>query len=259
MLDMFSLKGKTAIITGASGGLGGAVAKGFAAAGAGVVLVGRNRPALEKLQAEIGASAARVLELDLTDETAVVAAVEQVASDGGQIDILANLAGIIERQPLNQSSESDLERMLGLNLRSTFVLSRGCAKVMLAQGRGGRIITTSSVLGPLGRANLHAYCASKSGIIGLTRSMAAELGKSGITANCVAPGYFETEMTAPLRERAEFAAAIEGVAPLERWGKAEEVVGAYIFLASQASSYITGQVVHVDGGLSAAFKFQLAV
>ncbi len=259
MLEMFSLQGKVAIVTGASGGLGGAVARGLAGAGAEVVMVGRNCAALETLRAEIGTDKAHVLDLDLTDEDAVVAAVAQIAAERGHIDILANVAGIIDWKPLEASTDADFTHVLDTNLRATFVISRECAKVMLAQGRGGRIISTSSVLGPLGRANLHAYSASKSGIIGLTKSMAAELGKSGITANCVAPGYFETEMTAPLREREGFEAAINGVTPLERWGKAEELIGAFIFLASQASSYVTGQVLYVDGGLTASFKFQMAV
>lgn len=260
MLELFSLKNKIAIVTGASGALGAEVARGLAGAGAEVVLIGRKLAALQSLSAEIEAAQgkARVLNLDLTDEAAVVAAVQQVVEECGQIDILANIAGIIEWKPLEQSSEADLARVLDTNLRATFVISRECSKAMIERGQGGRIITTSSVLGPLGRANLHAYSASKSGVIGLTRAMAAELGKSGITANCVAPGYFETEMTAPLRDRPEFAAAIEGVTPLERWGRAEEVAGAFIFLASQASSYITGQVLYVDGGLTASFKFQLA-
>ncbi|MBP0440347.1 SDR family NAD(P)-dependent oxidoreductase [Tianweitania sediminis] len=260
MLEMFSLKGKVAIVTGASGALGREVARGLAGAGAEVVLVGRNLTALETLKADIETAngKARTLQLDLTDEAAVVAAIGQVVQDCGQINILANIAGIIEWKPLEQSTEADLTRVLDTNLRATFVISRECSKAMIERGQGGRIITTSSVLGPLGRANLHAYSASKSGLIGLTRAMAAELGKSGITANCVAPGYFETEMTAPLRDKPDFAAAIEGVTPLERWGRAEEIVGAFIFLASQASSYVTGQVLYVDGGLTASFKFQLA-
>jgi gluconate 5-dehydrogenase len=114
------------------------------------------------------------------------------------------------------------------------------------------------VLGPLGRAKLHAYCGSKSAIIGLTRSLAAELGRENITVNCVAPGYFMTEINASLQSRPGYIEAIDGVTPMERWGRPEEIVGAMIFLASDAASFVNGQVLHVDGGVSSSFKFQLA-
>ena len=127
-----------------------------------------------------------------------------------------------------------------------------------AGGRGGRIITTASVLGPLGRAKLHACCASKSAIIGLTRSLAAELGRESITVNCVAPGYFLTEINASLQSRPGYIEAIDGVTPMERGGRPEEIVGAMIFRASDAASFVNGQVLHVDGGVSSSFKFQLA-
>jgi gluconate 5-dehydrogenase len=260
MLEMFSLKGKVAVVTGASRGLGKPVAKGMADAGAHVVLVARDRDKLEATRAEIeeAGGTATVLALDLSDEASIRAGVRGVAEAAGRIDICANIAGIINWQPLLDSDAADFDRTMDTNVRGTFVMSQECAAVMRAGGRGGRIITTASVLGPLGRAKLHAYCASKSAIIGLTRSLAAELGRENITVNCVAPGYFLTEINAGLQARPGYMDAINGVTPMERWGRPEEIMGAMLFLASDAASFVTGQVLHVDGGVSSSFKFQLA-
>lgn len=259
MLHLFSLEGKVALVTGASRGLGKPVAKGMAAAGAHVVLVARDAEKLETTKREIeeAGGSATVLALDLADEQAIRDGVRAVAEKLGRIDICANIAGIISWQPLLDSDEADFDRTMDTNVRGTFVMSQECAAVMRAGGRGGRIITTASVLGPLGRARLHAYCASKSAIIGLTRALGAELGRENITVNCVAPGYFLTEINASLQSRPGYMDAINGVTPMERWGKPEEIVGAMIFLASEASSFVNGQVLHVDGGVSSSFKFQL--
>lgn len=260
MLDLFSLKGKVALVTGASRGLGKPAAIGMAAAGAHVILVARDEGRLEAVRSEILQSGgeASVLALDLADEDAVRNQVRRRASELGRIDICANIAGIIDWQPLLDSDEETFDRTLATNLRGTFVMAQECAAVMRAGGRGGRIITTASVLGPLGRARLHAYCASKSGIIGLTRSLAAELGRENITVNCIAPGYFLTEINASLQSRPGYMEAINGVTPMERWGDPKEIVGGMIFLASDAASFVTGQVLHIDGGISSSFKFQLA-
>jgi gluconate 5-dehydrogenase len=260
MLELFSLKGRVALVTGASRGLGKEAAKGLAGAGAHVVAVARDARKLEATRAEIekAGGTASVLAVDLADEAAVRDGVRRIARETGRIDICASIAGIINWQPLLESDETDFQRIMDTNVRGTFVLSQECATVMRAGGRGGRIITTASVLGPLGRAKLHAYCASKSAIIGLTRSLAAELGRESITVNCVAPGYFLTEINASLQSRPGYIEAIDGVTPMERWGRPEEIVGAMIFLASDAASFVNGQVLHVDGGVSSSFKFQLA-
>ncbi|MEZ5804919.1 MAG: SDR family oxidoreductase [Rhizobiaceae bacterium] len=260
MLELFSLKGRVALVTGASRGLGKEAAKGLAGAGAHVVAVARDAGKLEATRAEIekAGGTASVLAVDLADEAAVRDGVRRIARETGRIDICASIAGIINWQPLLESDETDFQRIMDTNVRGTFVLSQECATVMRAGGRGGRIITTASVLGPLGRAKLHAYCASKSAIIGLTRSLAAELGRESITVNCVAPGYFLTEINASLQSRPGYIEAIDGVTPMERWGRPEEIVGAMIFLASDAASFVNGQVLHVDGGVSSSFKFQLA-
>ncbi|MCB1466353.1 MAG: SDR family oxidoreductase [Rhizobiaceae bacterium] len=260
MLDMFSLQGKVAVVTGASRGLGKCAAKALAAAGAHVALIARDLDRLDETRAEVEADGGRasVLAFDLADETSVRSGVAKLAGDLGRIDICANIAGIIGWQPLLESDETEFDRIMHTNLRATFVMSQECAAVMRAGGRGGRIITTSSVLGPLGRSKLHAYGASKSAIIGLTRSLAAELGRDNITVNCIAPGYFMTEINAQLQAREGYVEAIEGVTPMERWGRPEEISGAVVFLASNASSFVNGHVLNVDGGLSSSFKFQLA-
>jgi gluconate 5-dehydrogenase len=261
MLDMFSLAGKVALVTGASRGLGKPVAKGMAAAGAHVILVARDGSKLEAVRDEIAQAGgkASVLALDLADEAQVRDGVRKIAADLGRIDICANIAGIINWQPLLESDIEDFQRTLDTNLRGTFVMAQECALAMRAGGRGGRIITTASVLGPFGRAKLHAYSASKAGLIGMTRSLAAELGRENITVNCIAPGYFLTDINASLQARPGYGEAINGITPMERWGMPEEIVGSYLFLASAASGFVNGQVLHVDGGMSSSFKFQLAV
>ena len=144
------------------------------------------------------------------------------------------------------------------NVKATFVMSQETSAIMRAGGRGGRIVNIGSVLSSLGRAKLHAYCASKSAIVGLTRSLAAELGRDNITANVIAPGYFVTDINASITSRPGYVEAVSGVTPMERWGKPEELVGTLIYLSSDASSFVTGQVIHVDGGIQATFTFQLA-
>ncbi len=260
MLELFSLKGKVALVTGASRGLGKPIAKGLAAAGAHVVLVARDQSKLNAVKAEIETAGgkATVLSLDLADEDAIRNGVRQVGAELGRLDICVNNAGIINWQPLLDSDVEDFDRIMDTNVRATFVMAQECAALMRAGGEGGRIINTGSVLGPLGRAKLHAYCGSKSAIIGLTRALAAELGKENINVNCVCPGYFLTEINASLQSRPGYVDAINGVTPMERWGDPEEMVGTIVYLSSKASSYVTGQVIMVDGGVSSSFKFQLA-
>lgn len=260
MLELFSLKEKVAVITGASRGLGKPMALGLAAAGAHVVLVARDKAKLDAVKAEIEAAGGRatVLPIDLENEDSIRTGIRGIASELGRIDICVNNAGIINWQPVIDSDVEDFDRIMDTNVRATFVMSQECAAVMRAGKRGGRIINTGSILSTIGRAKLHAYCASKSAIVGLTRSLAAELGRDGITANVIAPGYFITEINASLTSRPGYIEAVSGVTPMERWGKPEELVGTLIYLSSQASSFVTGQVIHVDGGIEATFTFQLA-
>lgn len=260
MLELFSLQDKVAVITGASRGLGKPMAKGLAAAGAHVVLIARDADKLNEVRDEIIAAggAATALPIDLTDEAALRAGIRHVGTALGGIDICVNNAGIISWQPLLESDVDDFQRIMDTNVKSTFIVSQECAAFMRAGGRGGRIINTGSLLSSLGRARLHAYCSSKSAIVGLTRSLAAELGRHNITANVIAPGYFITEINESVTSRPGYVEAISGVTPMERWGQPEELVGTLIYLSSAASSFVTGQVIHVDGGIQATFTFQLA-
>ncbi len=260
MLELFSLKQKVAVITGASRGLGRTMAKGLAGAGAHVVLIARDEAKLVEVRDEILAEGgqATVLALDLADEDAVRAGIRRIGGEIGRIDICVNNAGIINWQPVLDSDVEDFERILDTNVKASFIMSQECAAFMRAGGRGGRIVNIGSILSTVGRAKLHAYCASKSAIVGLTRSLAAELGRENITANVIAPGYFVSDINASLTSRPGYIEAVSGVTPMARWGKAEELVGTLIYLASDASSFVTGQVIHVDGGIQATFTFQLA-
>jgi gluconate 5-dehydrogenase len=260
MLELFSLKQKVAVITGASRGLGRTMARGLAGAGAHVVLIARDEAKLVEVRDEILAEGgqATVLALDLADEDAVRAGIRRIGGEIGRIDICVNNAGIINWQPVLDSDVEDFERILDTNVKASFIMSQECAAFMRAGGRGGRIVNIGSILSTVGRAKLHAYCASKSAIVGLTRSLAAELGRENITANVIAPGYFVSDINASLTSRPGYIEAVSGVTPMARWGKAEELVGTLIYLASDASSFVTGQVIHVDGGIQATFTFQLA-
>lgn len=260
MLELFSLKDKVAILTGASRGLGRAMAKGLAAAGAHVVLVARDVKKLDEVRNEITAAGgvATSLPIDITDEAALRAGIRAIGTAMGRIDICVNNAGIINWQPLLESEVDDFQSIMDTNVKSTFVMSQECAAFMRTGGRGGRIINIGSLLSSLGRAKLHAYCSSKSAIVGLTRSLAAELGCHDITANVIAPGYFVTDINDSIVARPGYVDAVNGVTPMQRWGEPDELVGTLIYLSSAASSYVTGQVIHVDGGIQASFTFQLA-
>ena len=260
MLELFSLRDKVAVITGASRGLGRPMAKGLAAAGAHTVLVARDAARLHAVRDEIIAAGgqATVLPLDLTDEAAIRDGVRHIAATLGRVDISVNHAGIINWQNVLDSDLADFDRIMATNVKATFIMAQECAAVMQAGQRGGRIINIGSILSTIGRARLHAYCTSKAAIVGLTRSMAAELGRDNITANVIAPGYFETDINTSLTARPCYAEAVSGVTPMERWGRPEELVGTLIYLASAASGFVTGQVIHVDGGIQSSFTFQMA-
>lgn len=259
-MDLFSVKEKVAIVTGASRGLGRHMAKGLGARRAHVVLVARDREKLDSVASEIRevGGEATVLPIDLRDVAAIRAGVARVVADLGRVDICVNDAGIIAWEPLEDSSEETLQDILDTNVKASFVMAQACAADMRKRG-AGRIVNIGSVLSTVGRAKLHAYCASKSAIVGLSRSLAAELGRDGITVNVIAPGYFASDINESLVSRPGYAEAVSGVTPMERWGNPAELVGTLIYLASDASSFTTGQVIHVDGGIQASFKFELAV
>jgi gluconate 5-dehydrogenase len=247
MADIFSLEGKVALVTGASRGLGVAIAEALASRGALVVLNGRDPETLRAVAAKI--PNADIAAFDVVDAKAGPAAIQDIVKRHGKLDILVNNAGIQHRTPLTEWEDSDFERVLAANLTSCFRLSREAARVMLPR-KYGRIINTGSVAAILGRPTIHGYVAAKAGLHGLTRSMAAEIGRHGITVNALAPGYFATELNTALLADKEFTAWVERRTPSGRWAKPAELGGAAIFLASDAASYVNGHVLAVDGGIS---------
>ncbi|MFL0415398.1 SDR family oxidoreductase [Sphingomonas sp. 179-I 2A4 NHS] len=240
--------GKVALITGASGGLGREIALGLARAGAHVLLHGRRADELRTLADEIGArgGSAEMLAFDLTDEAATATALAGVP----RIDILVNNAGHRDRRPIADLNRAAVRHLLEINLSAPFDLARLLAPRLPA---GGRIINISSIAGQIARSGDAAYTMSKAGLEGLTRALAAELGPRDITVNAVAPGYFATEANAAMVDDPGVAEHLARRTSLGRWGRPAEIVGAVLFFASDAASYVTGQVLAVDGGYLAHF------
>ncbi len=253
MSKLFSLDGRVALVTGASRGLGWAIAEVFAEHGAHVVLTSRDQAALDARAEALAARGhkAHAMAFDVAERAAASEAVRAVVNEHGRLDILVNNAGIVHRGPISELADADWDRVIETNLTAAFRLAREAAKPMVAQGHG-RIINTASIMGPIARPAIASYVAAKGGLAALTRALAVEFGAAGITSNAIAPGYISTEMTAELEADPEFNDFVRTRTPLARWGRPEEIGAVALFLASEAATYVNGHVLVVDGGLTVA-------
>jgi gluconate 5-dehydrogenase len=242
--DLFDLSGRTALVTGSTRGLGFALARGLADAGARVAVNGRTQESCDAAAAQLdGAFAAP---FDVTDEASVAAGVAAI----GQIDILVNNAGIQIRGPLEEFSLEDWQRVLDVNLTSAFLVARAVVPDMIERGRG-KIVNTCSATSEAGRETIGPYTASKGGLKQLTRAMCADWARHGIQANGLGPGYFRTEINTSLQADPAFDAWLRARVPAGRWGEPSDLEGAVVFLASAASDFMNGQILYIDGGLLA--------
>jgi 3-oxoacyl-[acyl-carrier protein] reductase len=242
---VFNLTGKKALVTGATGGIGGAIARTLHAAGAKVALSGTRQEALDALAAQLPGSVALRCDLSDPEQTDALVGQAEAALDG--LDILVANAGITKDGLLMRMKDEDFERVLDINLGSYFRLARAASKGMMKR-RHGRIIAITSVVGVTGNPGQANYAASKAGMIGFTKSMAAELATRGITANCVAPGFIVSPMTDALNDAQK--AAITATIPAARLGQSDDIAAAVLYLASDEASYVTGQTLHVNGGMA---------
>ena len=245
---MGQLDNQIAVVTGAGRGIGRAIALKFAAEGASVACVSRTAENSEKVAAEVRAVGrqAWAYAVDVADAKAVAAAAEKILADAGRVDILVNNAGVTKDGLLMRMSEEDWDTVLNTNLKGAFSFTKAFARGMLKQ-RSGRILNVASIIGLIGNAGQANYAASKAALIGFTKSVARELGSRGITANALAPGFIETDMTAALNE--EVRKQLLEKIPLACFGQAEDIAAAALFLAGPSGRYITGQVLVVDGGM----------
>ena len=254
MQELFNLSGKTALVTGATHGLGMAIARGLAGAGARIVINDIFKDKLTQAvteYAETGIEAAAYL-FDVTNETEANTFIDKIEKEVAPIDILVNNAGIIKRIPFLEMKAKDFTDVIDVDLTGPFIMSRYVAEKMVARNNGGKIINMCSMMSELGRDTVSGYAAAKGGLKMLTRNLATELARYNIQVNGIGPGYYATDQTAPIRVGGHpFNEFIIGRTPAGRWGQPEELQGAAIFLASKASDFVNGHVLYVDGGILA--------
>lgn len=250
--QLFDLTGKTALVTGSSRGLGLAIAEGLAGAGARIAINGRDGAAVEKTAKALAGRGVKALTavFDVTDDAAARAAVARLEGELGAIDILVNNAGSNIRGPLHEYDATNFRKTLDLHLTAAFVLAQAVVPGMRRRG-GGKIVNIASITAMLVRPGIAAYAAGKAGLRALTQSMGTEWAPFNIQANAIAPGYFATELNAPLMNDPQFDAFVKGRVPAGRWADPKELAGVAVFLASRASDFVTGQTIYVDGGLTA--------
>jgi len=252
MPNIFDVSGKLAVITGSSQGLGLVLARGLGQAGATIILNGRNEAKLQQAVTALANEGVNVhgYAFDVTDSAQIQQSIARIEQDVGPIDILVNNAGIQRRAPLETFAESDWRDILETNLTSAFLVTKAVVQGMIAR-KSGKIINICSLQSDLGRVTIAPYTASKGGLKMLTKGMATDWGKYNIQVNAIGPGYFLSEMTKPLADNPQFDSWLKARTPMGRWGDPTELIGALIFLASPASSFITGQILYVDGGILA--------
>jgi gluconate 5-dehydrogenase len=250
MDNIFNVEGKVALVTGSTGALGFSFALGLANHGATVILNSRNKDKLDQKVQELKNEGHRAFGyvFDVTSSVQVNDAVQKIEKEVGPIDILVNNAGISLRAPLDEFADEDWDKVIGINLTGPFIVAKAVVQSMIRR-KSGKIINIGSVQSELGRPTIAPYAASKGGLKMLTKGMAIDWAKHYIQVNGIGPGYFKTELTKPLYENPEFDAWLCGRTPSNRWGNPEELLGALLFLASDASSYVNGHMLYVDGGL----------
>jgi len=249
---LFNLEGKTALVTGSARGLGFAIAEGLAAAGARIVVNGTTEDGVAAAVKALRAKGhqAEGVAFDVTDEAAVTGTFLRFDAAGTAVDILVNNAGIQLRKPMVELTTPEWQRVIDVNLTSAFVVGREAARRMVPRGRG-KIINIGSLTSELARATVAPYTVAKGGIKMLTQAMTAEWAVHGIQANAIGPGYMLTDMNQALIDNPSFDAWVKGRTPAKRWGRPDELIGVAVFLASSASDYVNGQIIYVDGGMTA--------
>ena len=252
MAGLFSLTGKTALITGSTRGIGFALARGLGQAGAHVLINGRTPDTVQAVADELNSQsiAATALVADVTQQSCITAQIEKYEANVGPIDILINNAGMQHRQPLENFDAEIFDQMIAVNLKAAFYTAKVLSAYMIAR-QHGRIINIASVMSLLARPGIAPYTATKGAIANLTKGMSADWAGYGLNCNAIAPGYFKTELNAALLEDQQFSTWLEERTPAGRWGDVSELVGTAVYLASPASSFVNGQVIYVDGGLTA--------